>query len=711
MPERGPELTRPSDVRQAVGVRTGLVDELRKVFGPIAAATPLALAYLAPDGTEWLTTCDACPCSRQANGGMPCFTSGVKGRYTNGVDVTWDSKPAGQVLLCCDLAARPLETTVRHVVHNALYQLELERDKAYLLGELSASRESLEAVYDISSNFMRSFQNVEELLTRILDRAIGPHEGLRVILWLANEGQLVPAACKHVPPCEPRPLEGGLVGKTLAHRTSILLNGRSRLATIPDLESELHFAASVAVVPIASRQGLLGALEIWQEEDEIAFDSRMLYLLETLALLAAMVVENDRLHRETLQNERLRHDIEIGSRIQQVLLLGRPPVDLELIQAAAITLPSMQIDGDFYDFIEHEQTLDVIVGDVMGKGVPAALVGAATKTHFLRAMNYLLASQAGLQPEPKEILNIVNAELAKQLIGIESYVTLCYARFDLRNRLIHLIDCGHTRTIHYSNLTGQCEYLQGGNMPLGFAQGEVYETVTTPFAAGDVFLFYSDGVTEARNASGTQYGEDRLSDLVRSSSYLDPKDLVELIRQDVLAYSHAKTFQDDLTCVAVKIQDTEATIPSKRAKLDIQSDLDELNRVRTFVHEFCQRNFALRFVEDDLHQLELAVVEAVTNIIRHGYQGQKDRPIRLQCDLFLNRISVRLYHRGQPFDPGPEPVVQPESGSESGMGLYIIQQCVDKVRYYRSKHGENCIHLVKELKQDSSGGFRRGHHA
>src|SRR5204863_464639 len=161
---------------------------------------------------------------------------------------------------------------------------------------------------------------------------------------------------------------------------------------------ELREAVSVALVPIATRQGLLGVLEIWQEREESTFDARMLYLLETLALLAAMVVENDRLHRASLERERLHSEFEIGSRIQQVLL-------------------------------------------------------------------------------------------------------------------------------------------QGQTMPLGFTQGEVYVPVITSFAAGDVILFYSDGVTETTNAAGEFYGEIRLAELVRSNHYLDPSDIVEIIRQDVLSYS------------------------------------------------------------------------------------------------------------------------------------------------------------------------------
>lgn len=697
-------LAHPADVRQR------LVEELRRTLGPLGRATSMALAYLLPGEARWLVTCDACPCSWQGDSLVPCFTSGVEGRYNCGIDVFWDSKLDGSLFVCCDAAAKPLETTIRRVIDSYLRQQQLHKEKDFLKLELTASRLSLEAVYEISSD-LRAGKNSQDLLNRILSRATGLQAGLHAVLWLMDEDRLVPGASNNAAGCKERLLEGGLLGRTITNRASILLNGRHKLGMITDLEPELRNAASVAIVPMTSRQETIGVLELWQEEDEPPFDSRMMYLLETLGLLAAMVIESDRLHRGSLANERLQSEVEIGGRIQQTLLLGRAPVDLEVLRAAALTVPSQYIDGDFYDFIEHEQTLDVIVGDVMGKGIPAALVAVATKAHFLRAMNYLLAARGGKLPEPKEILSIVNAELVKQLIGIEKFVTLCYSRFDLQNQTMELIDCGHTRTIHVSGEKGTYSLVQGENMPLGFALGECYQPVRVSFAAGDVFFFYSDGITETMNATGEFYGEARLAELVRGNRSLEPNELIDLVRRQVLAFSGSDVLHDDLTCVAVRIQDTEATIPSKRSKLDLVSDLAELARVRQFVRDFCSRDFSLRFAEGDLDQLELAVAEASTNIIRHGYQGQRDRPIRIQADLFLNRISIRLYHRGQAFNAQSLPVPKLEGPQERGMGLYIIQACVDQVRYYRSKHGENCIHLVKQLGPDSRGGTTGGHNS
>ena len=124
-------------------------------------------------------------------------------------------------------------------------------------------------------------------------------------------------------------------------------------------------------------------------------------------------------------------EVEIGFKIQQTLLLDQPPRDFPGARVAALTIPSQRIGGDFYDFFRHvDQCLDVIVGDVMGKGIPAALLGAASKSTFLQALSEIISlSDRGMLPKPEEVVTLARAKMVRQLISLESFVTLCYARF------------------------------------------------------------------------------------------------------------------------------------------------------------------------------------------------------------------------------------------------------------------------------------------
>jgi sigma-B regulation protein RsbU (phosphoserine phosphatase) len=390
-------------------------------------------------------------------------------------------------------------------------------------------------------------------------------------------------------------------------------------------------------------------------------------------------------------------EIETGARIQQMLLLGQLPREPRSLRVAALTIPSQQIDGDFYDFVEHDgQRLDVVVGDVMGKGVPAALLGAAIKSHFLRALSHLAASlDRGKLPEPEDIVASVHAEVTKQFIGLETFATLCYARFDLGRGMVDFVDCGHTKTIHLRRRLGTSVMLQGDNVPLGFSERERYQQVSVPLDQGDVFFFYSDGVTEAKNEAGEFFGTDRLVKLIETNGQLEPEELIDAVRQAVVAFSRCETFTDDLTCVAVKLEDSAGETSVSHSELEVLSDLSELGRIRDFVRSFCSDRLSPAMSEVRVSQLELAVTEVASNIMRHAYRGRTDQLVQISVEAFADRVWLRLSHTGETFDPKAVGPPAFDGSREGGFGVYIVAHSVDEVRHGRDDRGRNCISLMK----------------
>ncbi len=387
----------------------------------------------------------------------------------------------------------------------------------------------------------------------------------------------------------------------------------------------------------------------------------------------------------------------IGFRIQQMLLLTQPPTDVPGVQVAALTIPSQRIDGDFYDFFRHEnECLDVIVADVMGKGIPAALLAGATKSNFLEALCHLMAlSRDGGLPEPKAIVTLAHADMVRQLIDLESFVTLCYARLDLKRRVLDLVDCGHTGMMVVRSKTGVCEMVHGNNLPLGIREGEIFDQIAVPFDAGDLFLFYSDGITDMRNGSGELFGLDRLAECVRTSHTLAPDALVDTVHKAAVAFAGSDRLTDDLTCVAVRVTAVERTLA--RSELEIRSDLVDLARARAFVRDFCRSVPAGLLGEDDVADLELAVNEAASNIMKHAYHGRTDQRIELEADAFPDRVSIQLHHLGDSFDPASVSPPALDGSRESGFGVYLIARSVDDVRYSRDERGRNRVALIKVL--------------
>jgi sigma-B regulation protein RsbU (phosphoserine phosphatase) len=417
---------------------------------------------------------------------------------------------------------------------------------------------------------------------------------------------------------------------------------------------------------------------------------------EEIRVLNADLEERVRARTADLEDARDR-EAKIGFRIQQMMLLTQPPTDVPGLQVAALTIPSQRIDGDFYDFFKHEnQCLDVIVADVMGKGIPAALLAAATKSNVLEALCHLIAmSPSGQMPEPKEIVTLAHADMVRQLIDLESFVTLSYARIDVSRRHLDLVDCGHTGMMVVRGRTGACEILHGNNLPLGIREGEIFDQIGVAFEPGDLFLFYSDGITEMRNPAGDLYGADRLSECVRCNRALEPEALVNAIRRSAVAFARSDRLNDDLTCVVVKISDAQR--PLAHAELEIQSDLAQLRLARDFVRDFCRLAPEGLLDQDDVADLELAVNEAASNIMKHAYHGRADQRIQLEAEVVPGRVSIRLHHLGDSFDPVAVSPPALDGSRESGFGIYLIGKCVDEVRRSRDERGRNCITLVKVL--------------
>jgi PAS domain S-box-containing protein len=419
----------------------------------------------------------------------------------------------------------------------------------------------------------------------------------------------------------------------------------------------------------------------------------------TAELQAANILKDEHLAREQAVSAELERaherEAEVGSKIQRTLLLDHPPVDVPGLRVAALTIPSQRIDGDFYIFFRHrDQCLDVIVGDVMGKGIPAALVGAATKSYFLKALSHLNAfSKDGNLPEPKEIVMLSHAEVVRQLIDLESFVTLSYARLDVNNRRLDLVDCGHTGIVHLHGGSGDCVVLHGDNLPLGVREGEIYDQISVCFEPGDLFFFYSDGITEARNEAGDLYGIERLVEKIKANRLLEPEAFIEAIRCSVVDFSGSDRLIDDLTSVAVRVESRETAVA--RAEVEIRSDLRYLCQAREFVNSFCRSLPGPPLNQESINALELAVNEAACNIMKHAYHGRSDRWIYMEGEAFPSRVLVRLYHLGDPFDPTGLAPPALDGSRESGFGTYIISKSTDDVRYYRDERGMNCISLAK----------------
>jgi len=388
------------------------------------------------------------------------------------------------------------------------------------------------------------------------------------------------------------------------------------------------------------------------------------------------------------------YEFEIGARIQKALLLGSPENLLKGLSLTASSIPSKMIDGDFYDFFSFDDiSLDLVVGDVMGKGVAAALMGAAAKTSFIRS-RLDLSLLEDLRPGINDVLSRVDHYLVRQMIELNNFLTLAYLRLDIKMHSLEFVDCGHTSIMLLKGGTDDSWRLKGGNMPLGFLENQDYRKYKIPIEKGDLLFLYSDGITEAENSEGELFGETRLEYLLRTMRNLTTDEIVKKVQNITFNYS-AAGFSDDVTCVALRIDELPGKPPYQEKQFSLENDY--LTEIRDYftgvIDKFGASNTALLEKKEGII---LAVNEAMANIARHGIEkmtNDEKSTILLNVGYFMDWMSIRIYYNGLDYDWMSAELPDVETYQIGGYGLYIINTIMESVHFTRNMNGRCCLTL------------------
>lgn len=399
-------------------------------------------------------------------------------------------------------------------------------------------------------------------------------------------------------------------------------------------------------------------------------------------------ITEQKLTAEKLAKARAR-ELAFGFQIQQSLLFGKIPEQVADVSLAVHNEPSAGIDGDFYEFTEIGDGLfDLAVGDVMGKGIPAALIGAGVK----QALGRVTQSLHFAPMDPEQLVNELHGQVFESLLEFSSFVTFVYIRFDQGRSRISFVDAGHTKAILAN--AGDTRFLEGDNLPLGVSADEVYRQASADWLPGDTLLLYSDGVTEALNARGEMYGAERLSTLVRDLNREQVPAVVinQAVRAEVDAFLGERTPNDDITCI---VADYPAG-PAPLAALQLDWNADALTVLRA---EASRAASTRGLSAESLQALILAVSETGANIVRHAPERLHGSKIHVAVRADRANLDVDFHYIGERFE---HPEADPDfSGqTDSGFGLYIVRHSVDEVSYDELPHKVFRIRLRKHLALD-----------
>ncbi|HEV2835998.1 MAG TPA: GAF domain-containing SpoIIE family protein phosphatase [Pyrinomonadaceae bacterium] len=413
--------------------------------------------------------------------------------------------------------------------------------------------DKLRMLLDITKKISRSL-DLQEVLNLVMDTldSLIPYDAAGIFLLQCKDKELVPEGEE---PCEFKAeavrgydidelsdlhlkLGEGFIGSVALSATPITSND---VRNDPVYVNARDMTRSEMVAPIISNDEVIGVFDL--ESDELnAYSEDDLEVLMMLASQVAIIIEKVMLHEQLIEKQRLESQLEVARQVQLELL---PPHDPELadFDISAYNFPTEEVSGDYYDWVRiYEDQIAIVIADVSGKGVPAALLMA-----FLRA-SLRAASHIGYATHIS--MAKVNY-LLWESIERNQFVTAVYAILDAAKRTLSYSNAGHNPPL-LVNASGTARFIDRGEQPLGMFRDTRYHEYYLEFEPGDVLVLYTDGATEASSPDGEEFGRERLAQAVKENYDRPSREMIASLEMAVLEWTNHAGANDDVTFFVIK---------------------------------------------------------------------------------------------------------------------------------------------------------------
>ena len=391
----------------------------------------------------------------------------------------------------------------------------------------------LESLYDIGLS-IASTLNIDELADEILFRMISLINARRAALFLREGERFV--LFRAFGDVRSEFLDQELAGRLVAEgaplsfqeNTDCVFPGCSAFVAVP-VKGNNNIIGVLAAADRESRDGTIGA-----------FQDNELRLLGLFASQAAIALENARLHKSALEKQAMERELELAATIQRDILPKAIPA-VEGMEISALSRPARQVGGDYHAFFERDGVVTAVLADVAGKSMPAALLVSA----FHAAIQLLFAEGRELG----DIATQLNRHLHRWSAE-NTFVTMVMISIDRENDTLEYINAGHNPC--YVIVDGEMDTLKSHGLPIGILGQSRYMTQRRPFTAHSLVVLYSDGITEAENIAGDEFGNERLEELLAKNADAAPDRVRDLIAEAVDAFVAEAPQKDDETLVIVR---------------------------------------------------------------------------------------------------------------------------------------------------------------
>lgn len=409
--------------------------------------------------------------------------------------------------------------------------------------------------------------------------------------------------------------------------------------------------------------------------------------LGLLGLILYITIRNQRnLNRVTQSKSRIEGELQVASDIQMSMIpKSFPPYpERSDVDIFASMIPAKEVGGDFYDFYTRNERLFFCVGDVSGKGVPASLLMAVTRSLFRNVSAH--------ERSPQRIVTNINESMA-EMNENNMFVTLFCGVLDLRSGHLRYCNAGHTAPVLVTK-EGNRPLPMVANLPVGIMKEMVFVEQEEDLACGTGIFLYTDGLTEAENPAHQLFGEERMDALL--SADLSAQQQISAVEQAVHGFAAGAPQSDDLTLLYIRFMNSHIAEETER-HLILHNDIQQIPQLAPFVEavaELAHLDVALTM------SLNLALEEAVSNVIMYAYPNGSDGLVDVEAIVRKDELEFIVSDSGVPFDPtaAPEADVTLDVNERpiGGLGIFLVRNIMDQVAYTRSE-GKNFLSMKKKI--------------
>ena len=339
----------------------------------------------------------------------------------------------------------------------------------------------------------------------------------------------------------------GVIGRVWQTAQPVCFNELSQAPELAKLRDSAFGTASVMAASLSYGKQDLGVLAIANGPMGAPFSQGDFVVFKSIAEQSAFALYNAIIYSMANEKKRLDHDLEIARDIQRILLPAEAPA-INGFQISGINVPARQVSGDYFDYIHvDEDRLGVAIADVSGKGVPASLIMAICRS--------VLRAEAAGNPSPADVLRKVNRQLYPD-IKEDMFISMAYLILDHERDGVTLARGGHDAPLLYKRQLQSVTPIKSPGMVLGIDSGNVFDRLTADFAVplerDDCLVLYTDGVTEALNTEGDEFGLERTIEAVRASVTDGAQAIVKRVIDDVRNFTGSNPQNDDITLIAIR---------------------------------------------------------------------------------------------------------------------------------------------------------------